>query len=34
MNTMKIKGNQYAELVAQITTDGEPLFLTTETRLK
>ena len=33
MNTMKIKGNQYAELVAQITTDGEPLFLTTETRL-
>lgn len=33
MKTVKIKGNQYAELVAQLTGDGEPLFLTAETRL-
>lgn len=33
MKTVKIKGNQYAELVANLTEDGEPLYLATESRL-
>ena len=33
MMHVKIKGNHYAELVAQLTESGEPLYLTTETRL-
>lgn len=32
MSTVKIKGNQYAELLAHVH-DGEVQFLTTETRL-